>query len=665
MRTNQRRGWGLVSIAALVLSLAGGFPVQAASRPDAPRVEPQRRSGPRPPTSPGETEQTTATWKFTGRRSLRDVAERSFRNPSPATPAISPDRAKLVVARDFFRRRRIHPPKRLGPDGQPTPPAATSRRGSALQSPAVPTAPAHPVAGPSAPAPGFAGFKALDAVDTSIANGIGGEPPDLALCVGNGRVVEAINSQLTVYAADSSGVALLPDTSPLPEGTPAVSFNELFGYEKELSGPPDWIVEGPDLFDPSCHFDQDVGRFFLVVAGLFPPIVNDEYSRSKLGLAVSATADPLGDWATFELDTTQSDRFDRTCPCVDDFPHLATDANGVFISANRFVLDADVVGGSGFEGAKLHALSKPALAREAAAPRPADVGAVTVSVGVAGGVEGFNVLPALTPPGEDFPRDRQYFVSSTDAEAGSDHRAVVWALSGTESLGHSRPRLTLSHKVLDVLPYVDPSLFPTAQKPGPFPLGASLGEPLGELEPGSDHPLEVPYYVDGLLWVTWGTAIRAPGRPPHAGVVWMLLEPSFQGGRVGARLVQQDYLVVESDSVMFPAFGITQEGRGAMVFSVAGPRRHPSLGYVLFDRSGPIGPVRIGAAGETPNDSFTCYTFEVFDPQPCRWGDYSAARVGAEGELWLATEYNVRGLRTRFSNWETFVGRLELPQTEP
>lgn len=658
----KRRGWRLIPVATLALSSSGVFPVQAlAGGPPGPAVtvDPQRRATPPgSPTRPRATDQVRQTWRFTGRRSLLDVAQQSFRNPSPVTPAITPDASRLVARSDFFRRRRIVPPRRLGPDGLPTAALVAAPPGPAPSPPAVPTARPHPVMASGAAA--FSGFKALDSVDTAIATGVASEPPDQGLCVGNGRVVEAINSQLTVYGAGTSGVALLPDTSPLPAGTPAVSFNELFGYRKELRGTPDRIIRGPDLFDPSCHFDPDVGRFFLVVAGLFPPIVNDEYTRSRLGLAVSVTADPLGEWATFELETTAGDRFDRTCPCVDDFPHLATDASGVFISANRFVLAPDAVGGTGFEGAKLHALSKRALSREAAAARPKDVSAVTVSVGVAGGVEGFNVLPALTPPGEDSPRGHQYFVSSTDAEAGFDHRTVVWALTGTESLDRPRPRLELSQTVLNVLPYVDPSFFPTVQKPGPFPLGRSLGEALGQLEPGSDHPLEVPYHADGLLWVAWGTALRAPGERPHAGVLWMILEPSIRNGRVAARVVAQDYLFVERQSLMFPAFGLTEAGRGAMVFSVAGPELHPSLGYVEFDEAGPVGPVHIGAEGETPNDSFTCYTVEVFDPQPCRWGDYSAARVGDDGELWIATQYNVGGLRTRFANWETFIGRLEL-----
>jgi hypothetical protein len=56
--------------------------------------------------------------------------------------------------------------------------------------------------------------------------------------------------------------------------------------------------------------------------------------------------------------------------------------------------------------------------------------------------------------------------------------------------------------------------------------------------------------------------------------------------------------------------------------------------------------------GKAAQDGFSAYFFN----QP-RWGDYSAAAVGPDGSIWIATEMIPGGFRKGSANWGTFVGR--------
>ncbi|MCA1846803.1 MAG: hypothetical protein LC792_27135, partial [Actinobacteria bacterium] len=400
-------------IALLALAITAVVPAQQAS------------AHRKPPPATGGTHQVVKHWKFTGRRSLVDLATGDALQFA-ATPGLAAaddggaGSGQKMLPGHFRAERRRHGGGH-GPEAPPDRP---------------PTNPS-PAAATVTSQEGVAGFQALGTVDDTLANGLSGEPPDQGLCVGAGRVVEAVNSVVTVYGTDGSGRSLLPETA---SGAAGVSFNALFGLPPVFAdgSPPRF---GPQLFDPTCHFDPEVQRFFLTVSGLATdPFTGDFADRSALYLAVTATADPLGEWTTFTLDPSRGDRFDHGCPCYDDFPHTAADAAGFTITANRFKIVGDEV-----VNAKIHVTAKRALAAAAAARKPKGPAVVTVTPGPAGGSPAFSLQPAVTPPGAPFAPDRQYLVSSTDFSAGFDHRIAVWALSNTTSLDGSSPALRLTH----------------------------------------------------------------------------------------------------------------------------------------------------------------------------------------------------------------------------
>ncbi|MBI4904817.1 MAG: hypothetical protein HY820_14345, partial [Acidobacteria bacterium] len=96
----------------------------------------------------------------------------------------------------------------------------------------------------------FAGTGPYDNTQYSL------EPPDQALAVGNGFVLEAVNTALRVRAADTG--------APL---TVVVALNQFFDLAPEIirSTPP---VYGPFTADPKVYWDPATGRFFVTLLKL-------------------------------------------------------------------------------------------------------------------------------------------------------------------------------------------------------------------------------------------------------------------------------------------------------------------------------------------------------------------------------------------------------------
>ena len=488
--------------------------------------------------------------------------------------------------------------------------------------------------------PGTLPFSSLSAADSRYANDgnqFSNEPPDQALCVGNGFTFASVNTAIAVYDRNGSQLA------------PTVAINEFFGLAPVINRESAQPTFGPFAFDPVCYFDPQVKRWFYVVTELDQDVFSGAFTgRTNLFLAVSATADPLGDYAFFGIDTTNGDATDRGCPCFDDFPHVGADANGFYITANRFSLSEPF-----YNGAQIYAVSKRGLARAAAGTAGTPT-LVSMDAGRIDGDPSFTVQPATTPAGGSYAPDRQYFLSTTDFDTVKESKIGVWALSNTDSLDQKSPAVRLTRSTIPSLTYaLEPNV---KQKPGRAPLADLAEEPLNSLDSGSD--MSEVKYVKGRLFGAIGTAVGPKG-DQRDGVLWLQVEPSFADGRVGGRVVEQGYVAVGNrNSVMYPAIGVNAAGRGAMVMSLAGPNVYPSPSYVEMDLDGVSGPVRVPEFGQRPDDGFTCYkAFVGSRERGCRWGDYSSAVADERGDIWMATEYISSEARIPLANWDTMVMR--------
>lgn len=505
-------------------------------------------------------------------------------------------------------------------------------------SPALAPNPATtPVAGPEA---GMLAFAALTHTDSRFANNgnqFSGEPPDQALCVGSGFTLEMVNQVVTVY--NGNGAQLVP----------AATINEFYGLAPNITrtDPPSF---GPFVFDPVCLYDSQLQRWFVLNTALLQDPVTGEFTGgSRLYLAVSATSDPTGTFAYFSLNTTNGDQTDTGCPCFDDFPHVGADANGFFVSTNRFSLF-----GPDFNGAKIHAISKRALARAAdGSGGPPQV--TSINAGPVNGNPSFTVQPATVPPGGQF-QGREYFLSTLNFDTVSDKSIAVWALANTASLNRANPDLRLTRRVISSLEY---TFAPDVrQKPGPAPLAESVDERLNSLDNGAGSNMQEVTFAAGKLWAAVGTGVGAPGQPKRSGVLWLQVQPTFTGGQVGGSVVRQGYVTVASNSLMYPTVAVNAAGVGAIAMSLAGPTSYPSPSFISINGSGTQGPVRVPEVGSGPEDGFSCYLAFGDRSRGCRWGDYSEAVADENGDIWMAVEWIPNTPRTDLANWGTYVMRI-------
>jgi hypothetical protein len=474
------------------------------------------------------------------------------------------------------------------------------------------------------------------------------EPPDMGLCVGNGFVVQGVNTALRVYSSNGT---------PLTASTP---LNQLFGAVPAVNRTPG-VAEpyGDDIGDVKCYYDPDTNRFFvsafrlpLVPAtGAFP---DDE---SHVVLAVSASGDPTGAWNIYDLDTTDGDGSvanHPNCPCLADQPLIGADHYGFYISTNEYSL---VPFGAFFNGAQVYAFNKAQLAAGAGG---ALTGIHFDGIGLADGIA-YTIQPATTPAGGAYDLSHggtAYALSALDFNATLDNRIAVWALTGTSTLGTTND-LNASVRVLDSEVYGQP---PDAeQKDGPTPLkdaeaagleGVKSVEHLSLLAGNDDRMNEVKYAA-GTLWGDVNTVVKNANGDVNVGIAWFAVSPSVGADGVDGTITHQGYVAVNRANALFGAIAANNDGDAAMGFTLTGTGYYPSAAWVSLT-GGTASAVHVAAAGQLPEDGFTGYVIEG-GAGTARWGDYSAATADEAGNLWMATEYIPNAPRTLFANWGTHV----------
>jgi hypothetical protein len=518
---------------------------------------------------------------------------------------------------------------------------------------------------------GFSGFPGLDHADQRFA-GTGvfvntqfsKEPPDQGLCVGNGFVVEPINTAIAVYRADGTLVS-----GPIP-------LNQFFGLHPEFDRVN--VRFGDFTSDPRCYFDAPTNRFFVLLLQLDvdPPTGAFSGPTHQL-LAVSQTGDPTGGWNLFVLDTTGDG---ANCPCFGDQPLLGADANGIYISGNAFSL----VDGR-FKGAQIYGISKLFLAAGALPPfvlhinlpRNANDGALNRSV-----------FPATRVRGDEFSRFGTEYFLSTFNQAALENQLVVWSLKGTEQLHFPPgPHTQFLFQRLPILSETFGAPPDALQKIGTLPFGSVVNPTVRPSLATNAQNMQQVTFADGKLWSTVATVLNAPedtepagafGDPNKAGVAWFAVHVN-NGNQLQASVQKQGYVAIKNANLLFPALGINREGRKAIGFSISGPDIFPSTGYVQSgegDDDDGFGKIHVAGAGVNSQDGFSGYPSQNppgrtpcnsrTHPTECeaRWGDYGATAIGADGSIWLAGEYIGPRPRSVAANWQTFITRLRVGEAD-
>src|SRR6266542_489083 len=146
------------------------------------------------------------------------------------------------------------------------------------------------------------GFEGLNLFQQRYARGgnqFTVEPPDQALCVGNGYVVEAVNDVLNVF--NTSGQSVLPDNTAtnIVAGFPtdvnhAIDLNSFYGYAPAINRTTG--VRAQFVTDPSCLYDAATQRWFVVILTLETTPGGAFTGKNHLDVAVSNTSNPTGAW---------------------------------------------------------------------------------------------------------------------------------------------------------------------------------------------------------------------------------------------------------------------------------------------------------------------------------------------------------------------------------
>jgi hypothetical protein len=524
------------------------------------------------------------------------------------------------------------------------------------------------------------GFEGLNFYQQRYARGgnqFSVEPPDQGMCAGNGYVVEAVNDVLNVF--DTSGNSVLPDNTAtnIVSGFPrnvnhAVDLNSFYGYAPAINRTTG--LRGPFVTDPSCLYDAQTQRFFVVVLTLEVVPTSGAYTTvNHLDIAVSATSNPTGSWNIYHIDVTNDGTNTggvNAGPYLGDYPHIGADANGFYITTNAYPWFHN-----GFSGAQIYALSKAQLAAGAASGNIVHIdtaGTVNVPSDAGSTQPGFTVWPAQSPGTSSFnnaAHGTEYFLSSNAADeathpvagTGGNYTStqlVAWTLTNTASLNTS-PALSLSNKVVSVNLYALP---PKQKQPGSgtppttaTPQGYCLddtgtvlfngqvgcwqllvGAPSSEVvsRPDSnDTRMQQVDYANGKLWGALDTALTVDSQN-RAGIAWYIVNPD------AGTVALQGYLGASDHDFTYPAIGVTAAGRGVMTFTDTGDITNPSAAYAPIDASAGVGAWNdvSGGLGAATDDGFTSYKAQVGNPPRTRWGDYGAAAVDGNS-IWIASEY--------------------------
>lgn len=506
----------------------------------------------------------------------------------------------------------------------------------------VPNAANVPVLAGRGGARGFDGISHADQRLANDGNQYSKEPPDGATCQGNDGAVEMVNSALQFYTGDGTLVS------------PPLAANEFWGLPPEIDRTTDPVsFPGPSLADPRCTFDVGSGRMFLIFWGTGQDPVSGGFTGENVFyIAVSATTDPFGEYLLYALEVSPPGSPGCETACLADFPTAATDANTYVLSYNEFGLVDDAFE---FNTSKLVILSKAELVAGTGGPvELRDAPEV-------GGVPPFAIQGGIVPPRGSYETARGgtlWMVSSRDFdETGADTLGLL-ALVNTSAIDTDPAAIRIRTAVVDgVLPHRNPPK--GRQREGPRPLGESVGEPLPVLDTG-DTRTQPTKFAGGHLWTVIDTQVGMGGRA-RAGLLHLEVAPRFRdGGGIAGRVVDQGYVAVAGHDVTYGDVAVTGNGRRAMlVASLTGPSYYPSAVFGRLVPGEGVDGLHIYRRGVAPEDGFTCYVAFVGDnSRGCRWGDYSEANLGTDGNFYFETEYITPRLRTELANWGTAIGVL-------
>ncbi len=548
---------------------------------------------------------------------------------------------------------------------------------------------------------GATGVKGLNAVDsaTHTANIFKDvEPPDQALCAGNGYVVEANNiGEMLVF-----NTALKRQSQP-------ISLDTVMGLTAK-----GWSSGG----DPVCQYDPSNGGHWFIAeivsaspessggpfAGCFAAAANGCYE----GIAVTDGPNPFGPYHVYYTSANYN-------PGEPGYPYLLNDFAKISVTRDAFLMFYDEFplngsqpgfGGGFFNGAQELAFNKKAMEEglpatlKSGRPNPAvtvaieNMGRIPTPDGTCardnvlhmGGISCWvAVIPAQPTAGrfDNAHGGTGFMVGTLDfygfegLPTSGDNRIAAWAWTGLSALNSSGcaacgASIRFTGQLFSgVDQYYNPETDNTgqifaSQKNGPIPLGDECGAaglssatscPEGGLATNGDF-LTQAAQAQGQIWAATTTQIaqtytRTSAEIHTGSVYWVVGTRSFD--RTGKfTLTSQGYVTAKHEDTTMPAMAANpaRGGKAILLFTLSGNGGptgadhggfYPStaFGRVTATSGGLLNStVNIADMGRSPQDGFTEYQGYPGGTRP-RWGDYSEGVYlpGSGGRIYFANEY--------------------------
>jgi len=445
-------------------------------------------------------------------------------------------------------------------------------------------------------------FDGVDAITNDNTSNTPLEPPDEAIAVGQGYVMNLVNVTGAIYRPHGSLVI------------PPFFLNDFF-------------AEPPTAFlsDPRAFFDAQTNTWFAL-------IWEADFTggtESHIDLAVNSTGNPLNTWNVYRFDTTDASGYQ--CPCLPDFTILGMDQYNVYMSGNEFSIL-----GSAFNGAEIYAVSKSQLEAGVVA-NFVRFGSLSIA-----GAPAYHVQPATS---YGLP-NAGYFLSSLDPNSTFDNRLAVWAMTNRQSItsGVGLPNLTA------VIINSEAYGFPVnAVTPAGFN-SFEAAPTTGIIQSDFDAMQEVEY-INGHLVGALNTSVNIPGETTaRDGIAWFQVTPHLgSSGIKGASIDQQGYVAMQGEYLMYPHINQAKDGTDVMTLTFGGPSTYLSAAYVVKSATSKnFGSVKVTAAGVAPDNGFTA---TAGFGGAGRWGDYSAGQIDPySNNIWFATQY-IPNNGDQFANW--------------
>ena len=468
----------------------------------------------------------------------------------------------------------------------------------------VPPTPSGPIG--SVPSSVVTGFDGTDESTQLV------EPPDGAIAVSRGYVVEAVNDALSVWIKTY-------DASGLPTVTPVIASSDLNAF---FGVNPNCYTATNDFFglvsDPSADYDPVADRFILTMISY-----DQLWGTSSLCLAVSVNNDPSGYWYVYGFPI--SPFFS-----VLDFPRAVVgNDNHIYVSGNLFLVD--FFAGYVYDHARVYAFKK------------SDVyfGLATSTRFAVAGNDPESGLPADTlTPARAVDGSGMYLVSASNPAAPATGSFItLW--KWTDPFG-SNLFTQQGHVVVST--YTQP---PPAIQPGNTDCtvaGANC------VETNDARNLAAYYYRDPVLGPTvYGTQHVGctQGGAPAACVQW------YQLANIDAppTLVQQGIVDDPANPGRyryFPSLAVDRNGNVALAYAYSSATEYPGIAYVPIS-AGVQGSETVLKAGEVA----------LISP---RYGDYAGTALDPYDNLtiWHIEEYSKTG-----GGWGTWISALQIAGPPP